>query len=56
MLEQLGWEDAGQLVRDALEEQISSGRVTYDIHRNIDGGTKLATSAFADEVAKRINA
>jgi isocitrate dehydrogenase len=55
MLEQIGWDDAAKLVRDAVEAQISSGRVTYDIHRNIDGGTKLATSEFADEVAKRIS-
>jgi len=55
MLEQIGWDDAAKLVRDAVEAQISSGRVTYDIHRNIEGGTKLATSEFADEVAKRIS-
>lgn len=56
MLEYLGWHDAADLIRAALEKQITSKRVTYDIHRQIDGGTKLATSEFAAEVAAHIEA
>ncbi|WP_075938108.1 isocitrate dehydrogenase (NADP(+)) [Halosegnis longus] len=55
MLEQLGWEDAALLVRDAVEAQISSGEVTYDIERQIDGGEKLATSEFAEGVVEHIH-
>jgi isocitrate dehydrogenase len=55
MLERMGWEDAGRLVRDALEAQISSKRVTYDIERQVEGGEKLATSEFAEEVVERIH-
>ena len=54
MLEQLGWEDAALLVRDAVEAQISSGEVTYDIERQIYGGEKLATSEFADGIIEHI--
>jgi isocitrate dehydrogenase len=54
MLEYVGWDDAATLVRDAVEAQISSKRVTYDIERQIEGGEKLATSEFAAEVAERI--
>src|SRR6056297_1681698 len=54
MLEYMGWKDAGQLVRDAVEETISSGNVTYDLERQIEGGTKLATSDFADAVVENI--
>jgi isocitrate dehydrogenase len=54
MLEQLGWDDAADLVRDATEAQLASGRVTYDIERQIDGGEKLATSEFAAEIVERI--
>jgi isocitrate dehydrogenase len=54
MLEFLGWQDAADLVRDALEEVISSKRVTYDIHRQIKGGEKLATSEFAAAVADTV--
>jgi isocitrate dehydrogenase len=54
MLEQLGWDDAADLVRDAVEETISAGKVTYDLHRQIEGGTKLATSEYADAVVENI--
>jgi len=54
MFEQLGWQDAADLVRDAVEETISSGNVTYDLHRQIEGGTKLATSEYADAVVENI--
>ena len=55
MLEQLGWEDAADLVRDAVEETISSGKVTYDLHRQIEGGTKLATSEYAEAVVENVH-
>jgi len=54
MLEYMGWKDAGQLVRDAVEETISSGKVTYDLERQIEGGEKLSTSEFADAVVENI--
>ncbi|MBX0323769.1 isocitrate dehydrogenase (NADP(+)) [Halomicroarcula sp. F13] len=54
MLEYMGWKDAGKLVRDAVEETISSGDVTYDLERQIEGGNKLATSEFADKVVENI--
>ncbi len=54
MLEYLGWTDAADLIRDALEAQIASKRVTYDIERNLEGGERIATSAFAAEVVERI--
>ncbi|MFP9061662.1 isocitrate dehydrogenase (NADP(+)) [Natrialbaceae archaeon A-chndr2] len=54
MLDYLGWNDAADLVRDAVEETISSGTVTYDLHRQIEGGTKVATSEFAEAVVENI--
>jgi isocitrate dehydrogenase len=54
MFEYLGWKDAGTLVRDAVEETISSGHVTYDLERQIEGGTKLATSEFAERVVENV--
>jgi len=55
MLDYLGWHDAADLVRDAVEQQISEGRVTYDLERQREGATKLATSEFAEEVVERIH-
>jgi isocitrate dehydrogenase len=54
MFDYIGWADAGDLVRDAIEAQIQSGRVTYDVERQIEGGEKIATSTYAAEVAERI--
>ncbi len=55
MLEYMGWKDAGQLVRDAVEETISNGKVTYDLERQIEGGEKLSTSEFAEAVVENIH-
>lgn len=54
MLEYIGWTDAADLVRDAVEETISSGKVTYDLERNLEDAEKLATSEFAEEVVANI--
>ena len=55
MLEHMGWNDAADLVRDAVEETISSGRVTYDLERQLEDAEKLATSEFAEAVVENIN-
>ena len=54
MLEYMGWDDAADLVGDAVEETIKSKYVTYDLHRQIEGGTKVGTSEFADRVVETI--
>jgi isocitrate dehydrogenase len=54
MFEYMGWDDAGQLIRDAVEESISSKKITYDLERQIEGGEKLATSEFAENVVENI--
>ncbi len=55
MLDYLGWDDAAQLVRDAVEQTIVDRTVTYDLHRQIEGGEKLATSEFAEAVVENIH-
>jgi len=54
MLDYMGWKDASELVYDAVEETISSGNVTYDLERQIEGGNKLATSEYADAIVENI--
>jgi isocitrate dehydrogenase len=54
MLSYLGWDDAAQLVRDAVEQTIVDRTVTYDLHRQIDGGEKLSTTEFAEAVVANI--
>ncbi|MFB6090997.1 MAG: isocitrate dehydrogenase (NADP(+)) [Halobellus sp.] len=55
MFEYIGWKDAGELIRDAVEKTISAGEVTYDLERQIEGGNKLATSEFAEAVVENIH-
>jgi len=54
LFEYMGWDDAATLVRDAVEATTSAKKVTYDLHRQIEGGEKLATSEFADEVLENV--
>ena len=54
LFEYMGWTDAAQRIKDAVEETISSKQVTYDLHRQIEGGEKLATSEFADAIVENL--
>ena len=54
MFEYMGWDDAAELVAEAVEETIASKQVTYDLERQIEGGEKLATSEFAEKVVENI--
>jgi isocitrate dehydrogenase len=55
MLEFIGWDDAADLVRDAVEQAIVDRKVTYDIERQVEGAEKLATSEYADVVVENIH-
>ncbi|WP_227133601.1 NADP-dependent isocitrate dehydrogenase [Halorubellus salinus] len=54
MFDYMGWKDAADLVRDAVEETISSGIVTYDFARNLDDAEKVSTTEYAEEVVANI--
>ena len=51
MLRHLGWNEAAQLIIDALGRTIEQKRVTYDFERQMAGATKLSTSEFGRAVA-----
>ena len=55
MFDYMGWDEAADLVRDAVEETISSGKVTYDLERQIEGGEKLGTEAYAEAIVDTIH-
>jgi isocitrate dehydrogenase len=52
LLEHLGWQEAADLVPQALSRTIQAGEVTYDLARQIDGANEVACYAFAERVAK----
>ncbi|MBP6016128.1 MAG: isocitrate dehydrogenase (NADP(+)) [Candidatus Promineofilum sp.] len=47
MLEYMGWQEAADLVVDAMAKTIQDKVVTYDLHRQIEGATKVSSSGFA---------
>ncbi|TPW19698.1 MAG: isocitrate dehydrogenase, partial [Elusimicrobia bacterium] len=50
MLQHMGWGEAANLIVKALEKQIASKRVTYDLERQMPGATTLKTSQFGNEL------
>lgn len=48
MLRYLGWNEAGDLIVRAIEQAVVNKKVTFDLHRLMDGATLLKTSEFAD--------
>ena len=55
MLEYLGWQEAADLITEALEESFSHGRATNDLARFMHHGKSLSTSEFTQEIIHRIS-
>jgi len=47
----MGWREVTALIEKGITETIRQRRVTYDLHRQMDGATKLSTSQFAAAIA-----
>ena len=54
MLEYLGWDEASKKVYDAIQETIKKKTVTYDLHRQMEGATKVSTSQYATHVIENL--
>jgi isocitrate dehydrogenase len=54
MFDFMGWNEAGQLILNGLTETIRQKRVTYDLHRQMEGATKVKTSEFADAIIENM--
>jgi isocitrate dehydrogenase len=50
MLQYMGWQEAADLVTEAMTRTIQAKQVTYDLHRQMEGATKLSTSQFAQAI------
>ena len=50
MFRYLGWGEVATRIEAAIERTIQQKRVTYDLHRLMEGATKLKTSEYADAV------
>ena len=50
MLEQMGWQEAADLIVRGMEKAITAKTVTYDLARQMPGATEVSTSKFGDAV------
>lgn len=54
MLRHLGWNEAADLLINAMEKTISAKTVTYDFARLMEGATELKCSEFGDALIKNM--
>ncbi|HYP27040.1 MAG TPA: NADP-dependent isocitrate dehydrogenase [Blastocatellia bacterium] len=54
MFEHMGWREVSQSIVDALTKTVGQKRVTYDLHRQMEGATKLRTSEFASAIIENM--
>lgn len=54
MFDHIGWREASNLIINALTKTIQQKRVTYDLHRQMEGATKLKTSEFASAIIENM--
>jgi len=50
LLEYIGWQEAADLIKTALEITITQKTVTYDLARLMEGATELSCSAFGSTI------
>jgi isocitrate dehydrogenase len=50
MFRYIGWREVSDLIEAGITETIRQKRVTYDLHRQMEGAVKLRTSEFAHAI------
>ena len=50
MLDYMKWNEAADLVKNALEKTILQKKVTYDLARQLDNVTPIKASEFGDAI------
>ncbi len=50
MLQHMGWDEAADAIDRGLEGAVAARTVTYDLERQMEGATKVSTSAFGQAV------
>jgi isocitrate dehydrogenase len=56
MFEFMGWKEVSALIERGITETIRQKRVTYDLHRLMEGAVKLKTSEFARAIVENMGA
>ncbi len=56
MFQYMGWKEVSGLIERGITETIRQKRVTYDLHRQMEGAVKLKTSEFAAAIVENMGA
>jgi isocitrate dehydrogenase len=56
MFRYMGWKEVSHLIELGITETIRHKQVTYDLHRQMEGATKLKTSEFAAAIVGNMKA
>jgi isocitrate dehydrogenase len=54
MFQHMGWPETSALIERGITETIRQKRVTYDLHRQMEGATKLKTSEFGAAIVENM--
>ncbi|MDP8205499.1 MAG: isocitrate dehydrogenase (NADP(+)) [Candidatus Electryonea clarkiae] len=54
MFDYMEWDEAANTVRNAIQKTITQKQVTYDLHRQMEGATKLKTSEYASAIIENM--
>ena len=54
MLEYIGWKEAAELIRKAVEKTVAAKTVTYYLARQLHGATKISCSAFGKAICEHM--
>jgi isocitrate dehydrogenase len=54
MLRYMGWNEAADMIEDAIETTIQKKTVTYDLERQMEGATKVGTSQYATHIIENM--
>ncbi len=51
----MGWKEAADRIEAGITKTIANKTVTYDLHRQMEGATKVKTSEYAAEIVKNMS-
>jgi isocitrate dehydrogenase len=54
MFDHMKWREVSEMIVNALTKTIQQKRVTYDLHRQMEGATKVKTSEFASAIIENM--
>ncbi|MBM3746194.1 MAG: isocitrate dehydrogenase (NADP(+)) [Acidobacteria bacterium] len=55
MFQFMGWKEVSALIEQGITRTIAQKRVTYDLHRLMEGATKVKTSEFGAAIAENMD-